>query len=223
MIAKAASGRREWLVPVLLILLSVVPAAVGTARLVELALGAQITEANARFFAMPLPAILHIVSLIPYSMIGALQFPTAFRRRRPRLHRNLGRPLIVLGLISALTGLWMTIFNPWPEGDGKGLYVLRLLAGTVMAISIVLSVAAILRRDFIAHGKWMIRGYAIAMGAGTQVLTHLPYFMLVGKPDVPSRAALMVVAWIINIVVAEWAIRKDPSWRSSVRRHSAAG
>jgi hypothetical protein len=86
-----------------------------------------------------------------------------------------------------------------------------------MAISIVLAVDAIRRRDFAAHGAWMMRGYAIGMGAGTQVLTHLPYFVLVGKPDESSRVVLMETGWVINVVVAEWTIRSGPSRLSTVR------
>ncbi len=195
----------------MLILLSLVPAAAGTARLADLAGGAEITPGNARFFAQPLPVVLHILAVIPYSMLGALQFSPAFRRRRRGWHRAAGRVLAVCGLVAALTGLWMAHFYPWPEGDGELLYVLRLLFGSAMALSIVLGIDAIRRRDFSSHGAWMIRGYAIGMGAGAQVLTHLPYFLLVGKPDESSRAVLMAAGWLINLVVAEWIIRKRTS------------
>ena len=41
-----------------------------------------------------------------------------------------------------------------------------------MALAIVLGLAAIRRRDIARHRAWMIRGYAIGLGAGTQALTH---------------------------------------------------
>lgn len=44
----------------MLILSSLVPAVSGTVRLVELAGGAEITPANARFFASPFPVALHV-------------------------------------------------------------------------------------------------------------------------------------------------------------------
>ena len=201
----------------MLILLSLVPAAAGTARLAELAGDTEITGANARFFATPLPVVLHILAVIPYSILGALQFAPGFRRRNRGWHRAAGRALAVFGLAAALTGLWMSHFYPWPEGDGELVYMLRLVFGSAMAMSIVLAVDAVRRRDFAAHGAWMIRGYAIGMGAGTQVLTHLPYFVLVGKPDELSRAVLMGAGWVINVVVAEWIIRRGPSRLSAVR------
>lgn len=209
MTTKPLSRPSAWYIPGLLILLSLVPVAAGVARLAELAGDADITTANARFISMPLPVTLHLVAVIPYSILGAFQFAPAFRRRRPRWHRATGKVLVVFGLVTALTGLWMAQFYPWPEGDGEFLYILRMVFGSAMAVAIILAVDAIRRRDFAAHGTWMTRGYAIGMGAGTQVLTHLPYLVLVGKPDELSRAVLMGAGWVINVVVAEWIIRRQ--------------
>jgi uncharacterized membrane protein len=226
--ATTTSRRSDWLVPVALIMLSLVPAVAGTARLGQLARGAPITPANARFFAMPLPVVLHILSVIPYSILGALQFSPAFRRRHRVWHRVAGRILGACGLIAALTGLWMAHFYPWPQGDGEALYVLRLVFGTAMVVSMVLGVDAIRRRDFNAHGHWMIRAYAIGMGAGTQVLTHLPYVVFVGTPDESTRAVLMGAGWVLNVVVAEWVIRRGasrsrtPLASRSLHRHRGA-
>ena len=108
----------------------------------------------------------------------------------------------------------MTQFYPWPEGDGVGVYVERLVFGTAMLASILLGVDALRRRDFLSHGAWMTRAYAIGLGAGTQVLTHLPWFILVGKPGESARTVLMGAGWVINVIVAEWYLR---------RRNSTAG
>ncbi len=163
---------------------------------------------NARFFAAPLPVTLHIVASIPFALVGAFQFAPTLRRRRGRWHRRAGRVVAPLGIISALTGLWMAHFYPWPEGDGVGVYLLRILFGAAMIASIFLALLALRFRDFQAHGAWMIRGYAIGMGAGTQVLTHLPWFLLVGAPGESARTLLMGAGWVINVVVAEAVIRR---------------
>ena len=218
MAATKAWRRSDWGIPAGLIALSVVPALAGTARLAELARGAEITAANARFFAMPLPVVLHLTTVIPFSILGALQFAPAFRQRHPGWHRASGRVLVVCGLIAALTGLWMTLVYPWPGGDGAALYIERLVFGFGMLLSILMAIYAIRRRRFAVHGEWMIRAYAIGMGAGTQVLTHLPYYVLVGKPDESSRAVLMGAGWVINVVVAEWIIRQPQRMRASSSR-----
>jgi uncharacterized membrane protein len=203
------STKSDWLIPASLIALSMVPALAGTVRLAQLAGGADITPENARFFAAPLPVALHIPAAIVYSILGAVQFSPGFRRRQRAWHRAAGRILVPCGLLVALTGLWMAHFYPWPEGDGQLVYIERIVFGSAMVLSIVLAVNALRRRDFASHGEWMIRAYAIALGAGTQVLTHLPWFILVdGKTDELPRAVMMGAGWVINVMVAEWIINR---------------
>jgi uncharacterized membrane protein len=217
MSATTSSHRAEWRIPAMLILLALVPAAFGTARLVELAGDAEVTAANARFIAQPLPVVLHILADVPYSIIGAVQFAPAFRRRHHGWHRAAGRVLAPLGLLAALTGLWMAHFYPWPAGDGRILYLERLVVGTAMTASLVLALRAIPRRDFVSHGEWMTRAYAIGLGAGTQVLTHLPWALFAdGTPGELPRAVMMGAGWAINVAVAEWIIRRRRARRSPV-------
>lgn len=200
-------SRSNWLIPAGLILLSLVPAIAGTHRLVELASGAVITPANARFFAAPLPVVLHVLTVIPYSIIGAFQFAPAIRRRYRAWHRAAGKVLTGLGFGAAISGLWMAHFYPWPAGDGLGVYLERLVFGAAMVASLVLAVRAILRRDFVTHGAWMTRAYAIGLGAGTQAFTHLPWFILMDvKPGETGRMVMMGAGWVINVLVAEWII-----------------
>lgn len=212
--AKAASA--TWLVAALLVL-SVVPLAAGAFRLTELAGGAAITPANARFFASPLPVVLHIVSAGVYAILGAFQFAPGFRRRRPGWHRAAGRLLVACGLLVGLSALWMTLFYP---RTGELLYALRLLFGSAMVMSIVLGFAAIRRGDVMRHRAWMTRGYALGLGAGTQVLTLAAGEVIAGPTGELSRALLMGAAWVINLAVAEWAIRKRPA---PPARRAAAG
>src|SRR5687767_12978447 len=120
------STKSDWLVPAALIALSMVPAIAGSVRLTQLAGGAAITPENARFFAAPLPVVLHIPAAIAYSILGAFQFSPGIRRRHRAWHRSVGRILIPCGLIVALSGLWMAHFYPWPAGDGQLVYVERL-------------------------------------------------------------------------------------------------
>ncbi len=205
--------RSEWIIPAALIALSFVPSIAGTVRLAELARGAEITTANARFFASPLPIALHISSAVTFSVLGAFQFSEGFRRRHRNWHRRAGRLLVVSGLFAALSGLWMTQWYPWPAGDGWLVYAERLVFGVAMLVSILMSIDAIRRRAFGAHGDWMIRAYAIGLGAGTHVFTHLPWFLLVDHwPGEIPRAIFLGAGWIINVVVAEQII-----WRRHKR------
>lgn len=213
------NNRNEWLIPAGLLFLSAVPVLAGSVRLTQLAGGAEITAENARFFAAPLPVVLHIVSVTLYSMLGAFQFAPGFRRQRRRWHRVAGRLLIPSGLVAALSGLWMTLFYPWPQYDGELLYVMRLLVGVVMVLALGVGTTAIRRRNFAEHGAWMLRAYALGMGAGTQVFTHLPWFLLPEMHGELFRVLCMGAGWVINIIIAEWIIRTRIAPRK--RRYSA--
>ncbi len=208
--APAKAGSAKWLVAALF-LLSAIPLTAGAFRLSELAGGAAITPANARFFAAPLPVVVHILSAAVYALLGAFQFAPAFRRRRPGWHRVAGRLLVGCGLLVGLSALWMTVFYPGANGTSQLLYALRLGFGAAMIGAIVLGFAAIRRGDVKRHRAWMMRAYAIGLGAGTQVLTQAAGAMIAGPPSDFSRALLMGAGWVINLAVAEWAIRKRPA------------
>jgi uncharacterized membrane protein len=206
---KAARRRRPpWLVPAGLILLSLIPVIAGAARLTELSGGATVTVRNARFFDSPVPVVVHIVSVTIYSVLGAFQFTPALRRGKRSWHKTAGRILLPAGLLTAFSGLWMTVFYALPPTDGQFLLILRLIFGTSMGVSLVLGGVAIVRRNFTQHGAWMTRAYAIALGAGTQALILIVPELLASPPDVTMRAVLMGAAWMINLAVAEYCIRR---------------
>jgi uncharacterized membrane protein len=202
------ASRKEWFAPAGLLALSAVPIAAGAVRLGQLGSGAAVTPDNARFFATPVPVVVHIISASLFCVLGAFQFVPGLRRRRIGWHRLAGRLLVPCGLAAALSGLWMTLFYASPPGDGELLEAFRLVFGSGMVLSLVLGLAAILRREIPQHRAWMMRGYAIGLGAGTQVLTHVPWLLLMGKPEGLSRALLMAAGWLINLAVAEWIIRR---------------
>ena len=208
-----SSGKGEWRVPAAFIVLCAIPFAAGAYRLVTLATGAEITPENTRFFGAPLPVVLHIICAVLFIVLGALQFVASFRRRNPAWHRRAGRVALVSGLVVASSALWMTQFYALPAQDGLLLYGFRLLFGSLMAVSLVLAFAAIRRRQIPRHRAWMMRAYAIGLGAGTQAVTLLLGEIVSGKPTVLARALLMAAAWVINLAVAEWIIRRQPSLR----------
>jgi len=201
-------SRAQWLAPTGLILLSLIPILAGAARLTELTGGHISTPQNARFLDSPVPVVTHIVTVTLFSLLGAFQFVPTMRRRTGGWHRVVGRVLIPAGLLAALSGLWMTVFYPHPPGDGTLLVVIRLVFGTAMVASIILGVRKIIRRDFVRHGEWMTRAYAIGVGAGTQAIVLIPGSIIFGSTNELPRAVFMGAAWVINLAVAEYVIRR---------------
>ncbi|WP_454043841.1 DUF2306 domain-containing protein [Cellulosimicrobium sp. Marseille-Q8652] len=213
---RRGSSRKKWLVAAGLVALALVPSLAGGVRLGEIASGAPETPANARFLQVPLPVVLHIIAAVVYAVLGAFQLLPGLRRRHLAWHRVAGRYVLVpAGLVVAASGLWMTAFYDVPPVDDGPLTVSRYVVGIAMLASLVLGVRAILRRDVLAHGAWMIRAYALALGAGTQVLTSAPFVVLFGEPDAFWRTVQMDAGWLINVVVAEWVIARR---RATARR-----
>lgn len=196
--------------------LGFVPAAAGVIRLVQLGGGAEITPENARFVVAPVPVVLHIISSTLYALLGAFQFFSEFRVRNPVWHRRAGWLLFTCGLVSALSGMWMAQF--YPRGttppasfDGPYLYVIRLIVGSMMALFLFLGLVAARRRDIPGHRAWMIRSYALGLGAGTQVFTHIPWFVVPEIQGELARTLSMGAGWGINLAFAELILHKKRS------------
>jgi uncharacterized membrane protein len=207
-ITMATLRRADWLIPVGLFVLALLPLVPGALRLLELGGGPQIMPANARISAIPLPAVIHIVGAIVYCLVGALQFSPGLRRAQPRLHRWTGRLVWPFGLAVALSALWMTLLYPPAEEIHPLLSAFRLGFGGLMLLALLLGLAAILRRDVPAHRAWMIRAYAVGLGAATQALVFIPAALVMGTVDPFGNALLMGLGWAINLGVAEWIIRR---------------
>lgn len=206
-----------------LLLLSFVPCVGGIFRLVDLGSGAGLFPENPRIESAPIPVIFHILTAVPYCILGAFQFLPSFIRMYPKLHRLTGRLLVGAGIISALSGLWMTHYYSFPdELQGDLLYCVRMIVGFAMIAYILLGLAAVLKKRIVQHRAWMIRAYALGQGAGTQVLITIPWLLTVGEPTGLNRDILMTVAWVLNIIVAERAInnRSKGIHRNSLKSRS---
>jgi len=215
-------GAREgsaWRVATALVALVVIPLVAGSLRLVEVAGGPQLLPTNPRIDASPAPVVVHVVAAAAFAVVGAFQFSARFRRGHRAWHRRAGRVLVVAGLLVAGSGLWMTLFYPGAPG-GDLLWTVRLVAGSAVAVSIVLGFIAIRRRDIAAHRAWMIRAYGLSVAAGTQVFTQGIGEGLFGTTQA-STGLSVSAGWVMNAVVAEWVIRR-PRTRAHRARTAAA-
>jgi hypothetical protein len=95
----------------------------------------------------------------------------------------------------------MTLFSDLPPGDGDLLTVFRCSSARRWPCRSSWPRPRSVATTCAGTGS---REYAIGLGAGTQVLTHVPWTLLVGAPGEFTRALLMAAGWVINLVVAEW-------------------
>jgi uncharacterized membrane protein len=194
--------------------LSVIPVLFGTLRVIDIVGGSHVMPDNPRIAASPVPAVVHIVGGGLFLLLGAFQFSGRIRRRWRNWHRRTGRALMLLGAAAALAGLWMTLIYPRQTGTGPLLQVSRVAFASGMTACIVLAYRAIRRRDIAQHRAWMMRAYALGLGAGTQAFTIGIGEGIFGKTVVTTDIST-AAGWFINITVAEYLIRKP-----SRRKHS---
>ena len=200
-----------WLLPAGLITFGLVPILANALRRVAMAV-APAAPSSGEGGGMPLPVILHVVGATVFVVLGALQFSAGFRRRRPSWHRIAGRLAILAALLAAGSGIWLafaTLADYSPL-----LFVFRLLAAAGLALCIILGFRAIRQRRLPRHRAWMIRAFAIGLGAATQVFTLGFGEGIFGESEL-SIALLNGAGWAINLAVAEWIIRRTP--RRAVR------
>ena len=195
-----------WLLPAGLITFGLVPILANALRRVAMAV-APAAPSSGEGGGMSLPVILHVVGATVFVVLGALQFSAGFRRRRPSWHRIAGRVAILAALLAAGSGIWLafaTLADYSPL-----LFVFRLLAAAGLALCIILGFRAIRQRRLPRHRAWMIRAFAIGLGAATQVFTLGFGEGIFGESEL-SIALLNGAGWAINLAVAEWIIRRTP-------------
>jgi uncharacterized membrane protein len=195
---------------VALLALSVVPLTAGALRLLQVFGGPDVLPHDDRFTGFPAALVVHIVGAAVFALAGVLQLVPSFRRRHWTWHRRAGRVLAITGLLVAGSAIWLTLFYAAQPGTGLLLFAFRIVVAPATIAFIVLGFTAIRRRDVAAHRAWMIRAYALGLGAGTQVFTEGFGEAIFGTGEVAGDLA-KGSAWVVNLLLAEWAIRRSPS------------
>lgn len=195
-----------WRGPLALVALSLIPVIAGAVRLTDVSTGSTRMPPDAHHPDVPEALIVHIVSATAYSLLGAFQFSAGIRRRTG-WHRAAGRVLVPMGLAVALSALWLTLVYPTEVNTGPLLYWSRVIFALAMAACLVLGLISVRARNFRAHRAWMIRAYALGLGAGTQVVTIGLAEATLGT-STPVIDAATAAGWAVNLAVAELIVRR---------------
>lgn len=167
----------------------------------------------------------HIVSSSIALVIGPFQFVKRLRDRAPRVHRWMGKTYVGSVIVGALSGIAIA---PSSRAGFVGLFGFTALA-VLWIITDLRAIAAIRRRDVRSHEAWMIRNYALTFAAptlrlwlGVLIALQITFSPDPGSIDVDdvfdtAYAVVPFLAWLPNIVVAEWLIRRRglPAYRIS--------
>lgn len=165
--------------------------------------------------ALPIQAAFytHIVLAGLALAVGPFQFVRAIRRRRPRLHRLLGRTYVGAVAVGSVAAFVMSFVS---EAHLVGLFGFGSLA-VLWGWTTYRGYRAIRTRDLASHQAWMIRSFALTFAAPT---LRLWLGLLIGVQALAgghtggqqmfdnAYAAVPFLCWLPNLVVAELMIRR---------------
>jgi uncharacterized membrane protein len=122
------------------------------------------TALDAHFANHRALTLAHILPAMLFMVLGPLQFVRSLRSKHPRLHRWSGRIFLTASAVVGMTGLTMAFGKTIGGLDEKAAIT---LFGTFFLLALAKALWHALRREFVQHREWMIRGYAIGLAVAT--------------------------------------------------------
>jgi uncharacterized membrane protein len=116
------------------------------------------------FASHPALTLAHILPGVLFVVLGPFQFMAGLRRRRPVLHRWMGRFFLADSLVIGVTAL---VMSPQMAIGGTLESAATFVFGVLFLFSLGRAFAAIRARRVAEHRRWMIRAYAIGLGVAT--------------------------------------------------------
>lgn len=149
---------------------------------------------------------LHVFSSIFIIFFGLFQFNKFFIIRLPKTHKIFGYIYVILLLF--ISGPGALVMSFYANG-GVLAQISFVILSFLWIIFTIISVFKIYKKDFINHGKWMLRSYALTLSAVS--LRFFLYLFDYFKFNIGPIESYIIVAyssWIINLGISEILIKK---------------
>lgn len=200
--------------------LSLIMVAVATRRILHL--WSPAVDLDAGFSSHRFLTLAHIIPGLLFVALGPFQFMAGVRRRRPRLHRWMGRIFFADAFAVGLTALMMS-----PKMAIGG----ALETSATFTFAVLLMFA--LGRGFVAiragrpaqHRRWVIRAYAIGLGVATVRPIVGVFFATSRLTHLTPRDFFGIAFWlgfIFSLGAAETWIRSTAGMRKPASTYSVS-
>ncbi|MBV9930298.1 MAG: DUF2306 domain-containing protein [Alphaproteobacteria bacterium] len=157
-----------------------------------------LANAYAHPFLLP-----HVVAGVAALLLAPLQFVGRARMRWPACHRITGRLYLAACAVGAPAGFMLAMGSTAGPVAAVGFAIPALLWPAFTW----LGWRAAAERRFEEHREWMLRSWAITATAITLRLM-LPASALLGLDFLPSYRAISWLAWLTNLALFEYHIRR---------------
>jgi uncharacterized membrane protein len=164
-------------------------------------------EDSQRLTATPVWHFMHVLGGATFGILGPIQFGRVLMPKYGRLHRVMGRVFVAAGAMISLSSL--SLLWHFPDTYSVAMNSGRLLFGIALGVALVLAMQAIYSRDITRHRNWMIRAYAIGIGATAVTMVFFPIYLITGEPPKGLTADIAFLgAWTACVVFAEGLVRR---------------
>lgn len=170
------------------------------------------TIGNTLLFAHVIPAGL-------LSLSGILQLIPWLRQRFSYIHRFNGRFFLCMGLIGALSGLYLTWFRGSRLSDIAALGI--TLNGVLIPVAVMLAWRFARQRNFSQHARWAVQAFLLINGVLFFRLFLMAWYFINQGPngnsnnlDGPMDMFLSFACYLVPMLFAElyfWASRRRTS------------
>ena len=177
---------------------------------------------NPGFYEYPMIIGLHVAPGGVFLAFALLQLTPRLRSAYPAVHRIVGRLTVAAGLVSAVTAVFAIVLFPF---SGPGMVFFVAPFAVYLGVALVRGFVFARKRNFVEHGKWMTRAFAIASAIATQRLILLPTLALFGTDDATIRWASMFAftsAFVVHSIAAELWIRMGQREAAGSKLHEWA-
>ena len=166
-----------------------------------------IPELAESFSVRRVPLLIHTTFGPVALILGVVNLLPAMRRGRWALHRNLGKVYLIAGAALGIAGGYLALFAAGGLLARLGFFSLAILTLTTLSRGYL----AIRKGDVVRHREWMLRSYALIFAAVT-LRIWLPLLIIAYQGEfLPAYRWVAWLAWVPNIIWAEWKIRRG--WR----------
>ena len=178
----------------------------GAVQVVQIPLGA-LPEDSQRLGAAPIWHFIHVLGGSAFGLLGPIQFSRALKPKYGLMHRFLGRMFVAAGAMLSLSSLGLLWH--FPDAYSPAVNAGRLLFGIALGVALVCAMYAICKREFFRHRNWMVRAYAIGIGATVVSMVFFPIYILTGEPPKGLAADILFLgSWLGCVLFAEGLVRR---------------
>ena len=193
-------------VPAVLLFFSILTILFALVQVVQIPLGALPPDSQ-RLNVVPVSHFAHAAGGAIFGILGPIQFGRVLAAKYGRLHRIMGRIFVGAGAALALSSL--ALIWHFPDTHTPLVTLGRLVFGIALGVALTIAMVAIRQRNFTRHRDWMIRSYAIGIGATVVAIVFLPIYAITGLPPTGLTAdTAFIGSWTVCVIFAEALVRR---------------